>query len=125
MAAWREYLRNLGERLLSDADNEAVIVTLRRRETLLIKLIYEFSHVLNFKLEQSEILEGDHLPQGSDDDDLEQRVIRKALIDVLNSRRPIMFQPYTPREGTGPYPPTQHADRPHGEESGRRGPATM
>ena len=64
MAAWREYLRNLGERLLSDADNEAVIVTLRRRETLLIKLIYEFSHVLNFKLEQSEILEGDHLPQG-------------------------------------------------------------
>jgi hypothetical protein len=61
--------------------------------------------VLKFKVEQLDILEGNYIPQGWNDEEWEQRVVRKSLVEVLGGRRPILFQPYTPATGTGPYPP--------------------
>lgn len=115
ISAWKEYLRNLGERLPSEAGDEAHAALYKRRENLLTKLIYEISQVLKFKVEQLDILEGNYLPQGWNDDDWEQRVTRKALIEVLSSRRPILFQPYTPSQGTGPYPPAPQINEPNDE----------
>lgn len=105
IAAWKDYLENLGERLPPGADNDTQSAFSKKRESLLTKLIYEISQVLKFKVEQLDILEGNYLPQGWNDDDFEQRMVRKALLDVLSNRRPILIQPYAPMQGVGPYPP--------------------
>ncbi|WP_414973764.1 DUF6680 family protein [Cereibacter sphaeroides] len=60
---------------------------------------------VKIKVDQLEILEGNYLPQGWNDDDIEQRVARKAMIEVLGGRRPILFEVYNPRASHGPYPP--------------------
>lgn len=105
IAAWKDYLKNLGERLPPEADNDTQNAFFKKRDSLLTKLIYEISQVLKFKVEQLDILEGNYIPQGWNDDDFEQRMARKALLDVLSGRRPILIQPYAPTQGVGPYPP--------------------
>ena len=75
------------------------------RQNLLTKLIYEISKVLKFKVEQLDILEGNYIPQGWNDDYWEQKLVRKALIDVLGGRHPILIQSHAPTQNNGPYPP--------------------
>lgn len=72
--AWRAYLNKLGEHVPPDVNNESEISILDQRKTLLTKLISEISKVLKFKVEQLDILEGNYIPQGWDDDAWEQRV---------------------------------------------------
>ena len=105
ITAWKSYLKNLGERLPPDASPEAQNAFHQSRENLLTKLIYEISKVLNFKVEQLDILEGNYIPQGWNDDDWEQKLARKSMIDVLTGRRPVLIQPYSAEQNNGPYPP--------------------
>ncbi|MCD9146630.1 DUF6680 family protein [Pseudophaeobacter flagellatus] len=105
IGAWRNYLRNLGECLEPSSGAAAETEFLQRREALLTKLIHEVSQVLKFKVEQLDILEGNYIPQGWNDEDWEQRAVRKALLEVLSSRRPVKIQSFTPNEQSGPYPP--------------------
>jgi Family of unknown function (DUF6680) len=105
IAAWKDYLRNLGERLPPEADNDTQNALFKKRESLLTKLIYEISQVLQFKVEQLAILEGNYIPQAWNDDEFEQRIMRRAFLDVLDGRRPVSIRPYTPPQGVGPYPP--------------------
>ncbi|WP_299966016.1 DUF6680 family protein [uncultured Roseobacter sp.] len=111
ISTWKNYLRNLGERLPPDADKDDEITFSKTRENLLTKLTYEISKVLKFKVEQLDILEGNYIPQGWNDDDWEQKLVRKALIDVLSGRRPILFQPLNPSVNNGPYPPAPRRPR--------------
>lgn len=74
--------------------------------------LYEIAKVLKFKVEQLDILEGNYSPQGWNDDDWEQKLVRKALIDVLGGRRPILFQPFNPSNNNGPYPPAPEIPKP-------------
>ncbi len=103
--AWKEYLKNLGESFPSTSSEAVQASFLKRRETLLTKLISEIAKVLKFKVEQMDIFEGNYIPQGWHDDDWEQKLARKGLVDVLTGRRALMIQPYTPSQGSGPYPP--------------------
>lgn len=80
---------------------------------MLTKLIYEISKVLKFKVEQLDILEGNYIPQGWNDDDWEQKLVRKALIDVLSGRRPILFQAFNPSNNNDPYPPAPEVPKPN------------
>lgn len=103
--AWKEYLRNLSDPFPVNAEEAVQSNFLKKRETMLTKLISEIAKVLKFKVEQMDIFEGNYIPQGWHDDDWEQKLARKGLIEVLSGRRPIVIQPYAPSQGTGPYPP--------------------
>jgi hypothetical protein len=109
--AWKEYLKNLSEPFPSNAEEAVQSNFLKKRETMLTKLISEIAKVLKFKVEQMDIFEGNYIPQGWHDDDWEQKLARKGLIDVLSGRRPIVIQPYAPSQGTGPYPPPPQIEK--------------
>lgn len=115
ISAWKSYLQNLGEKLPPEHTHQDEIAFNKKREALLTKLIFEISQVLKFKVEQLDILEGNYIPQGWNDDDFEQRMARRALIDVLGGRRPILIQPYAPTESLGPYPPAPNTSDPDDE----------
>ncbi|GGA73017.1 hypothetical protein GCM10011385_28610 [Nitratireductor aestuarii] len=110
--AWKEYLRNLSDRPPVQANELVQADFFKRRETLLTKLISEMAKVLKFKVEQMDIFEGNYIPQGWHDEDWEQKIARKGLIDVLSGKRPIVIQPYCPSQGQGPYPPAPRVDNP-------------
>lgn len=113
--AWKEYLQNLSEPFPLNAEDAIQSNFLKKRETKLTKLISEIAKVLKFKVEQMDIFEGNYIPQGWHDDDWEQKLARKGLIEVLSGRRPIIIQPYAPSQGTGPYPPPPKIEKPKEE----------
>ncbi len=102
IAAWKEYLKNLGEPFPAQAAEPIQSVFLQKRETLLTKLISEIAKDLKFSVEQMDIFEGNYIPQGWHDEDWEQKLVRKGLVEVLSGRRPLMIQAYAV---PGPYPP--------------------
>jgi len=57
LEAWKKYLTNLGEEIPSIEQKDRHDAAIKRRDSLLTKLIYEISRVLKFKVEQLEILE--------------------------------------------------------------------
>ena len=113
ISAWRAYLDNLGEKLPPNADTDTQNAFFQKRESLLTKLIFEISQVLKFKVQQLDILERNYIPQGWNDEDWEQRIARKALIDVMSGRRPVLIQPVSPTGGSGPYPPAPQIPDPN------------
>lgn len=110
ISAWKAYLGKLGERISDDTPQQVVDEVLRQRQTLLTKLIFEIAQTLKIKVEQLDILEGNYIPQGWSDEENEQRMVRRALIDVLGARRAVLIQPYNPAAGNGPYPPAPQID---------------
>jgi hypothetical protein len=105
IAAWKEYLKVLSEPIPPETDDVGHAQLRQRRDASLTKLISSIAKVLKFKVEQMDIFEGNYVPQGWLDDDWEQKLTRKILIDVLSGRRPIMIQPHTPIQAGGVYPP--------------------
>lgn len=110
IGAWKEYLKNLGENIPGDLPESELFNFRKKRDSLLTKLIYEISRVLNFRVDQLDILEGNYLPQGWNDEEWQQRTARGALLDVLSGRRALLVQQYIPERGVGPYPPAPSAD---------------
>lgn len=69
------------------------------------RLISEIAKTLKIELEQLEILEGNYIPQGWIDDDREQRLARRSLLNVLTRRSPIAVQIQQAPLEQDPYPP--------------------
>jgi hypothetical protein len=109
IAAWKAYLEALGEVLPPAQDAAAHEAVSKKREALLTKLIHEIAKVMNFEVEQLDILEGNYLPQGWNDDDWSQKQVRQGLLDVLHGRRPLVIQPFAPA-ASNPYPPPPTAE---------------
>ena len=105
IVAWKEYLKVLSDPIPPETDDVGHTQLRQRRDASLTKLISSIAKILKFKVEQMDIFEGNYVPQGWLDDDWEQKLTRKILIDVLSGRRPIMIQPHTPIQGGGVYPP--------------------
>lgn len=105
ISAWKEYFQKLNVHMPPNAPQKSFDDLVDQRQKLLTKLIFEMSQVLGFKLEQLDILDGNYIPQGWSDEETEQRIIRRSLIQVLGGQRPVLFQPYNPAVGNGPYPP--------------------
>jgi len=103
--AWKSYLKNLGEELPPLEQKDRYDKALKDRDALLTKLIYEVSVVLKFKVQQLDILEGNYVPQGWHDDDSEQKLVRRHLIDVLSGRAPLTIRPEMTQIPNSPYPP--------------------
>lgn len=105
IAAWKGYLTNLGEELPPIEQKDRYDSSIQKRNSLHTKLIHEISKVLKLGVEQLDILEGNYLPQGWHDDDWEQRLARRGLLNVLYGKAPIIIQPQQPSQTQGPYPP--------------------
>jgi len=104
IAAWKSYLTSLGESLPPLDDKEKNDAVAKKRDSLLTKLLSEIAKCLNVKIEQLSILEGNYIPQGWVDEDWEQRLVRRSLIDVLTARRAILIRPDV-ASAHNPYPP--------------------
>ncbi len=67
------------------------------RQKLLAKLLHAIAKKLRFDAEQLEIFEGGYTPQGWEDVELEQRAIRRYIVDLYLGRRmlPVGVVDYT------------------------------
>lgn len=112
VAAWKSYLSNLEESAPPVEERERFEEFSRRRDALLTKLIGEIAKVLDVKIEQLDILESNYVPQGWSDNEWEQTLIRRGLLNVLHGRSPIKIEPHTfrPEDSNSPYPPPPEID---------------
>ncbi|MDE0147330.1 MAG: hypothetical protein OXM58_03075 [Rhodospirillaceae bacterium] len=111
ISAWKKYLQNLSENPPQALSGSELQAFEKKRDSLLTKLIYEIATSLDFRVEQLDILEGNYLPQGWDDDAREQKLARQGLIEVLQGRRPLVVQPYTHQTTQSPFPPPPEIPR--------------
>jgi len=99
LSAWKnlfghfaqEHPRRPDELVLRDRDrrrcDEAFYGRLAdERARLLSKLLHAMAKALNFKIEQLEIFEGGYIPQGWEDELVEQRLVRKFLLDLYQGK---------------------------------------
>lgn len=100
--AWKEYLECLGQEFPPIEDKLQYDRAVKKRDTLLTTLIDEMAKVLRIKIAQLEILRGSYVPQGWADDEWEQRLARRGLIEVLHGKIPIQVQVH---QTPPPYPP--------------------
>ena len=77
----------------------------RERQDLLTKLISEIAKVLDIEMEQLKILRGNYVPQGWADEEWEQRLSRRGLLDLVCGRTSIAVRLDAPRQLASPYPP--------------------
>lgn len=117
--AWKNYLNNLGERVSDTATQDQQEVFYKKRDALLTKLIHEIAKSLKFHVEQLDILEGNYLPQGWNDDDWEQKLVRRGLIEVLHGRRALSVQPYAAQNQNSPYPPAPEIQKAEQDTNGQ------
>jgi hypothetical protein len=75
-----------------------------RHRSLLTKLLSEMAKVLGYELQQLDMLEGGYYPQVFADIEIEQQVLRRALIEVVSGKRPLLVSPAAPAPPT-PFPP--------------------
>lgn len=104
VAAWRDYLGSLGEPLPPMDDAQGHEALSKKRDARLTKLIHEIAQVLNFRVEQLDILEGNYIPQGWNDAEWNQKQVQKGLLDLLQGRSALRVNPIVPAN-TSPYPP--------------------
>ncbi|WP_158924961.1 DUF6680 family protein [Acidisphaera sp. S103] len=71
---------------------------------LTTKLLSEMAKVLNYELQQLDMLDGGYYPQGLVDIEGEQQAVRQALVEVLSGRRPLLTSPSAPTP-PAPFPP--------------------
>ena len=110
LKAWNGYLRHLGEDLPPIERKDLHDQLAREREELRTKLISEIAKVLGIKVEQLEILKGNYVPQGWADEEWEQRLVRRGLIDLVHGRTSIAVRPHATEQSTSPYPPPPDAN---------------
>ena len=108
--AWKDYLTNLGEEPPPIEQKERFDIVIRKRESLLTKLIDEIGKVINIKVAQLDILEGNYVPRGWNEAEWEQQLLRRRLIDVLYGRAAIPIQQHQPQQGQSPHPPAPNTD---------------
>src|SRR6266550_8447745 len=108
ISAWKTYLACLSEPFPSIEEKEKHDAAAKKRDSLLTKLLSEIAKSLRVKIEQLSILEGNYIPQGWVDDDWEQRLIRRSLLDVLMARRAVVIRPEAPVQTPYPAPPASN-----------------
>ncbi len=92
ITAWKNYLEKLSEPFPPIAEQEKCQQFQAKREKLLTLLIGEIAETLKIKIEKLEILEGNYVPQGWDDAEWEEILIRRALVQVLHGKSAILVE---------------------------------
>ena len=104
VSAWKAYLGNLGNPMPAAEDKERYEDFLKKRDSLLTKLISDIASALGIKVEQLDILEGNYVPKVWNDDHWDQLLVRKYLINVLSGRASLLVRS-DQTVNTGLYPP--------------------
>lgn len=102
--AWKAYFSNLGEDFPKLEEANRYEAAMKKRSTLLTKLIAEIAKVLGIKVEQLDILEGNYVPKGWEDAEWEWQLVRRYLINVLSQKSAILVKSQQPQQNQGPYP---------------------
>ncbi len=84
--SWKEYFDNLGQRAQSE---EQLTVWVARNEELLANLLYEMGQSLGYKFDKVLIKRNIYSPVGHERIDRENELLRKGLLEVLNSETAI------------------------------------
>ena len=100
--AWKAYMENLNEQFPPIEEKDKYDQAIQIRGRLLTELLDAMAKSLKIEIQQLEILRGSYVPQGWADQDWENTIIRRSLIDVLNGKAPISVQAV---ESSSPYPP--------------------
>ncbi len=102
--AWKEYLNCLGEPFPPNEEKERQDKLDKKRVTLLTKLLDEIAKTLKIEIAQLDILAGNYVPQGWQDDHVDERIVRFLLMNVLSGKTSIKIDPY-PHQPASAYPP--------------------
>lgn len=105
ITTWKAYLENLGSELPPTADKAAFDSAIQKRDSLLTKLLSDIANVLKVKIAQLDILHGNYVPQGWVNDDIDQRLVRTQLLNVLSGRAPLSIRPAPAVSSPFPPPP--------------------
>lgn len=111
VSAWKSYLANLSEPFPPVEEKDRFDSATKKRDALLTKLLHEIAKSLKIEIEQLSILEGNYIPQGWVDEDWENRLIRRSLLDVLSSKKAIVIRPDVSQQHN-PFPPQPPAKIP-------------
>ena len=103
--AWKAYLANLGGEVPPIEQKDRHDAFIKKRNSLLTKLIDEIAKVLKINVTQLDILEGNYVPQGWANEEWEQQLVRRGLINVLYERASIPTHAHQPQQEQNPYPP--------------------
>jgi hypothetical protein len=119
VAAWRELSKHLHTEHARRADEEIMVTTIggsrrrfdpldqrvgEERQRLRSKLLHAMADKLGFKIEQLEIFEGGYIPQGWEDEYVEQQLVRRFILDLYAGRvaLPVMAMEPPPPPRGGP-----------------------
>ena len=103
--AWKAYLTNLKVELPAMEHRDRFDRAIKERDMLLTRLIGEIAEVLRIKVKQLDILEGNYVPQGWNDTESEQLLVRRGLLNVLHGRASIPVREHEAQQELNPYPP--------------------
>lgn len=82
---WNDYLKHLGKQApAEEADKSQFYEEQNKKLTLLVQSI---GRVMGRKIEQFEIWDGGYVPVGWENDDYEQRILRKLALDMLSGKQ--------------------------------------
>lgn len=105
MKAWKAYLSNLSEELPPIENRDRFEAAIKKKDSLLTKLLSEIAKTLKMSVEQIDILEGNYIPKGWFDDEWQQRQLRQHLIAVLKGEAALVVKPGPQQNPGSPYPP--------------------
>ena len=108
--AWKAYLEHLGIELPPIEQKQRHDDHSRKRRALLTKLIDEISKTVGINIKQLDIFEGNYVPQGWADQEWNQQLIQRGLINVLHGKTPLTIQQNQSQESQNPYPPPPSID---------------
>lgn len=103
--AWKVYLANLGKEMPPIEQKDRHDAFIKRRNSLLTKLIDEIAKVLKIKVAQLDILEGNYVPPGWANEEWEQQLMRRGFINLLYGKTSISTPAHQPQQEQNPYPP--------------------
>ena len=108
--AWKAYRAHLGIELPPFEQKQRHDDHSRKRRILLTTLIDEISKTVDINIKQLDILEGNYVPQGWADQEWNQMLIQRGLINVLYGKAPLTVQQNQFQEPQNPYPPPPSID---------------
>lgn len=102
MQTWRTYLEHLNFKLPQDEASKDAFF--HERDKRLMALIEVIATDVGIVLDRLDIQKYSYTPQGWEDDEFDQKIVRKLSINMLRGLAPLRVAPMPP-PGEGPFPP--------------------
>ncbi len=100
---WRAYMENLS--LHTPQEKDQLEAFIRERTRKLTALISAMANDLGVNFDRLDIQDYAYFPKVWGDDDDDQRMVRKLVLDLLRGMRPLRVMPMSLAGPPGPFPP--------------------